>query len=127
MIKDKIIKLKDDAYRVFINSECDLNNIKNQNLKSFIELVKDGFQTGTKSPLTDKILNEMDRVKRNEGWRTDYMTQKERDLDMIHKGELKGLQEGRSEIAKNLLEQNMDISFIVKVTGLTTKEVEALL
>ena len=86
LTNNKVIKLKDDAYRVFVNSECDLDKIKNNNLKAFIELIKDGFHTNTESPLTNKILNEIDRVKRNEGWRTDYMTQKERDLDMMHRG-----------------------------------------
>lgn len=126
LTNDKVIKLKDDAYRVFVNSECDLSKIKDNNLKAFIELIRDGFNTDTESPLTNKILSEINRVKRNEGWRTDYMTQKERDLDMMHKGELKGQQENCIRIVKNLLDKNMDISFIAEVTGLSNKEIEEL-
>ena len=126
LTSNKIIKLKDDAYRVFVNSECDLDKIKNNNLKAFIELIKDGFHTNTESPLTNKILNEIDRVKRNEGWRTDYMTQKERDLDMIHKGQQEGRQEEKIQMVGKLLDKNMDISFISEVTGLSNKEIEEL-
>lgn len=126
LTSNKIIKLKDDAYRVFVNSECDLDKIKNNNLKAFIELIKDGFHTNTESPLTNKILNEIDRVKRNEGWRTDYMTQKERDLDMIHRGQQEGRQEEKIQMVGKLLDKNMDISFISEVTGLSNKEIEEL-
>ena len=126
LTSNKIIKLKDDAYRVFVNSECDLSKIKNNNLKAFIELIRDGFHTNTESPLTNKILNEIDRVKRNEGWRTDYMTQKERDLDMIHRGQQEGRQEEKIQMVGKLLDKNMDISFISEVTGLSNKEIEEL-
>ena len=126
LTNNKVIKLKDDAYRVFVNSECDLDKIKNNNLKAFIELIKDGFHTNTESPLTNKILNEIDRVKRNEGWRTDYMTQKERDLDMIHRGQQEGRQEEKIQMVGKLLDKNMDISFISEVTGLSNKEIEEL-
>lgn len=39
----------------------------------FIELIRYEFHTNIESLLTNKILNEMYRVKRNEGWGTDYM------------------------------------------------------
>lgn len=122
LTSNKIIKLKDDAYRVFVNSECDLSKIKNNNLKAFIELIRDGFHTNTESPLTNKILNEIDRVKRNEGWRTDYMTQKERDLDMIHRGEL----EGKKDMAISMLKDNLDLAFISKYTGLSVEDIKDL-
>lgn len=122
LTNNKVIKLKDDAYRVFVNSECDLNKIKNNNLRAFIELIKDGFHTNTESPLTNKILNEIDRVKRNEGWRTDYMTQKERDLDMMHRGEL----EGKKDMAISMLKDNLDLAFISKYTGLSVEDIKDL-
>ena len=122
LMNNKVIKLKDDAYRVFINSECDLSKIKNNNLKAFIELVKDGFHVNIESPLTNKILNEIDRVKRNEGWRTDYMTQKERDLDMMHKGEL----EGKKDMIQGMLENNIDINIISSISKLSIQEIKEI-
>lgn len=122
LTSNKVIKLKDDAYRVFVNSECNLNKIKDNNLKAFIELIKDGFHTNTESPLTNKILNEIDRVKRNEGWRTDYMTQKERDLDMMHKGEL----EGKKEMVRGMLDNNIDINIISSISKLSIEEIKEI-
>ncbi len=122
LINNKIIKLKDDAYRVFVNSECDLNKIKNNNLKAFIELIKDEFHTNTESPLTNKILNEMDRVKRNEGWRTNYMTQKERDLDMMHKGE----QEKCIQMVRGMLDNNININIISSISKLSIQEIKEI-
>ena len=122
LTSNKVIKLKDDAYRVFVNSECDLSKIKDNNLKSFIELIRDGFHTNTESPLTNKILNEIDMVKRNEGWRTDYMTQKERDLDMMHKGEL----EGKKEMVRGMLDNDIDINVISSISKLSIEEIKEI-
>ena len=122
LTSNKIIKLKDDAYRVFVNSECDLSKIKNNNLKAFIELIRDGFHTNTESPLTNKILNEIDRVKRNEGWRTDYMTQKERDLDMMHKGK----QEKCIQMVQGMLDNNIDINIISSISKLSIQEIKEI-
>lgn len=122
LTNNKVIKLKDDAYRVFVNSECNLNKIKDNNLKAFIELIRDGFHTNTESPLTNKILNEMDRVKRNEGWRTDYMTQKERDLDMMHKGE----QEKCIQMVRGMLDNNIDINIISSISKLSIEEIKEI-
>lgn len=122
LTSNKVIKLKDDAYRVFVNSECDLNKIKNNNLKAFIELIKDEFHTNTESPLTNKILNEMDRVKRNEGWRTNYMTQKERDLDMMHKGE----QEKCIQMVRGMLDNNININIISSISKLSIQEIKEI-
>lgn len=122
LMNNKVIKLKDDAYRVFVNSECDLDKVKNNNLKAFIELIRDGFHTHTESPLTNKILNEIDRVKRNEGWRTDYMTQKERDLDMMHKGE----QEKCIQMVRGMLDNNIDINIISSISKLSIQEIKEI-
>ena len=54
------------------------------------------------------------------------MTQKERDLDMIHRGQQEGRQEEKIQMVGKLLDKNMDISFISEVTGLSNKEIEEL-
>ncbi|MBR0490987.1 MAG: hypothetical protein IJJ82_02950 [Clostridia bacterium] len=41
-------------------------------------------------------------------------------------GELKGRKEEQKEIAKKLLEENVDIEIIVKTTGLTREQIEEL-
>ena len=52
----------------------------------------------------------------------DYMTQKERDLDMMHRGQ----QEEKIQMVEKLLNKSMDISFISEVTGLSNEEIEDL-
>lgn len=37
-----------------------------------------------------------------------------------------GRAEGKIDVAKKMLEKNMDISFIIEVTGLTKEEIEKL-
>mgnify|MGYP000441496975 FL=1 len=50
------------------------------------------------------------------------MTQKERDLDMMHRGQ----QEEKIQMVEKLLNKSMDISFISEVTGLSNEEIEDL-
>lgn len=52
----------------------------------------------------------------------DYMTQKERDLDMMHRGQ----QEEKIQMVEKLLNKSMDISFISEVTELSNEEIEDL-
>ena len=44
----------------------------------------------------------------------------------IKQGKFEGLTQGQKEIARNLLKENMDISFISKVTGLSKQEIQNL-
>ncbi len=50
------------------------------------------------------------------------MTQKERDLDMIHRGEL----EGKKDMAISMLKDNLDLAFISKYTGLSVEDIKDL-
>ncbi len=50
------------------------------------------------------------------------MTQKERDLDMMHRGQ----QEEKIQMVEKLLNKSMDISFISEVTELSNEEIEDL-
>lgn len=45
----------------------------------------------------------------------------------IKKGKEMGIKEGKFEVAKSLLQQNVDINLIIKSTGLTTEEIQSLL
>ena len=54
-------------------SKFDIYKIDDNELKSFIELLKNGFQSITKGDLTDMIINEANRLKQNEEWSDKYM------------------------------------------------------
>jgi predicted transposase/invertase (TIGR01784 family) len=43
-----------------------------------------------------------------------------------NKGKMEGLEEGKKEIAKNLLSAKVDIDIIVQTTGLTIEEIQNL-
>jgi len=45
----------------------------------------------------------------------------------IKKGKEIGVKEGKFEVAKSLLQQNVDINLIIKSTGLTNEEIQNLL
>ena len=44
----------------------------------------------------------------------------------FEKGEIKGIEKGKIEVAENLLKSKIDVNIIVKSTGLTKDEIEAL-
>ena len=44
----------------------------------------------------------------------------------FEKGEAKGRAEGKNEIAKKMKDEGLDVELIVKMTGLSKEEVEAL-
>jgi len=54
------------------------------------------------------------------------MTQKERDLDMLHKGELKGRQEEKIQMVRGMLENNIDINIISSISNLSIQEIKEI-
>ena len=48
-------------------------------------------------------------------------------LTGMHEGEAIGISKGKLEIAKNMLNQNMDVNLISNVTGLSIEEIEGLI
>ena len=49
MVENKLLKLNDKSYDIFINSKCNLNKVKNNDIKAFIELLNNGYHSETKS------------------------------------------------------------------------------
>ena len=48
-------------------------------------------------------------------------------LTGMHEGEVIGISKRNMEIAKNMLNQNMDVNLISNVTGLSIEEIEDLI
>ena len=70
---DTVVKSDDDSHKIVINTKYDITKIGDIELKSFIELMNDGFKPVTKSDLTDMIVNEANRIKKDEEWSEKYM------------------------------------------------------
>lgn len=79
------------------------------------------------------IIQELERLSMNDTFKDEYDAElvnrtmmKSVESEGYEKGKLEGKQEQTIEIAKNLLEDNMDINFISKHTGLSKEEIESL-
>ena len=81
--------LEDWAVRVFYNSTYEGEDISDE-LRAFYEYLRTG-QTG--SELTKKIDAAVDKGRRNEIWRTQYM----KELVIVQEARLEGREEGREE------------------------------
>lgn len=114
MIENKILKLNDKSYDIFINSKCNLDKIKNNDIKAFIELLNNGYHSETKSDLTNMIEKEMNRLKENEEWRKEYMTLQEYDQRMIV----------YVDVAKEMIKDGFDFDTISKYAKLTKEQLE---
>ena len=61
----------------------------------------------------------------DKGAKTEWLLEDMR-LTGMHEGEAIGISKGKIEIAKNMLNQNMDFNLISNVTGLSIEEIESL-
>lgn len=67
--EDKTLVLQDGTEKIFYNCTCPGGNIPEE-LKALYEYIRDGK---VKSLLTEKLETAVNRVKRNEKWRGEYM------------------------------------------------------
>lgn len=116
ILENKVLKLNDKSYDVFINSKCDLSKVKNNDVKAFIELLNNGYHSETKSELTNMIENEMSRLKENEEWRKEYMTLQEYDERMIV----------YVDMAKKMIKEKCSDEFILKIVDLSEEQLERI-
>ncbi|MCI8629186.1 MAG: Rpn family recombination-promoting nuclease/putative transposase [Firmicutes bacterium] len=116
ILENKVLKLNDKSYDIFINSKCDLSKVKNNDVKAFIELLNNGYHSETKSELTNMIENEMSRLKENEEWRKEYMTLQEYDERMIV----------YVDMAKKMIKEKCSDEFILKIVDLSEEQLERI-
>ncbi len=116
IVENKILKLNDKSYDIFINSKCNLNKVKNNDIKAFVELLNNGYHSETKSELTNMIENEMNRLKENEEWRNEYMTLQEYDQRMIV----------YVDMAKKMIKEKCSDELILKIVDLSEEQLERI-
>lgn len=121
------VKLNDESYKVIVNLACNSDDINNKDLKSLIELLKDGYVANTHSNLSNMMENEARRLKADEEWRSDSMLTYEQALaKKVEEGKKEGRKESKLEIAKSMVSDNLPIVTIIKYTGLSREEIEKL-
>ena len=124
---EKGLPLDDLSYTIVLNTKCSPEKVP-ETLKPFYEYLNDPKKNQA-SELT-RMIDERVRKFNSDGWRKKYMTFEY----MLNERERKGLELGRSEgvaqekreIAKNLKEIGVGMTEIIKATGLSAEEVEAL-
>lgn len=97
----------DKANKILVNTRCDIDAIQDNTLKSFIELIRDGYTSKTPSSLVDKIKSKVKEVKMTPEWRKEYMLEYERLEQARNEGREEGLAKGLINSIKLLKTMSM--------------------
>lgn len=111
--------LNDDSHKIVVNTKGDLTKINNIDLKSFIELLEDGYKPKTKSELTNMIMKETKLLKENEEWSGKYMEVMDRILQQ-------GIQQGVKNTVIEMLKNKVDEHTILLCSKLTQEQLEEI-
>ena len=138
-LEDNDLQLEDGTMKIFFNTK-NYNQAKDAEIQAFLRYVNGEYSN---DPFVKRLDARVKQVKENKEWRAEYMTLLMREQEIQEEafekgkaeGRAEGMAEGRAEgarensisIAKNMIAANVEIDFIVKMTGLTKDEVEALL
>ena len=129
------LRLGDESCKIFLNSAGTLEDVSGD-LKAFLSYVGGKKTENTFVQLLDK---EVERVKRNEEWRREYMTLQMRDQENLEKGMEIGLQKGRAEgreegreegsaeLILNMRRNNISLKKIAELTGKSEEWITDLL
>ena len=124
---NSIIKLNDQTYKVFINSQCDIKQVQDNNIKAFVELINDGFISKTKTTFIDDVINEANRLRENGKWRSDYMTiMQEYAKEYAKEYADKVLNQERIDIATKMLKMDVNDDIILNCSNLTQSQLEEI-
>ncbi len=127
--EDSDVYLNDGRYSLFFNTKAYLKE-KDAQRKNFLAFVNGEKAKDTKMETFSKQIHE---IKTNKQWRMDYMNLALKFEDMRYVGYEEGVEKGieqgahaaKLEVAKASLLEGLDISTIVKLTGLTEEEIKS--
>ena len=113
---DKLLELElnDEAYKVFVNAACTTKDMSD-GLKEFFEYLCKGK---VKGEFVKKIEHEVDRVRKHEEWRLEYMTLFMRDMEKKEEGIL----EGRLICYLNALSMEISKEKAIQIAGITEED-----
>jgi len=89
-IQNRDILLKDEAIKVFINAEGNLTDLP-EDLAAFLQYLKGKV---VENDLVQCIDNEVEKARKHEEWRVEYMTSYLREMDIREEGIEIGLEQG---------------------------------
>ena len=135
------LKLHDGATRIFLNTRgTDAEGVSEDliQLLRYFEQTTEENAAASHSQKIEKLQKRVEEIKRNEEVGIRYMNAFEekmwerREGEMIGEkrgkkiGERIGEKRGRQEIARKMVEKNLDLVLIKEMTGLTEQELNAL-
>ena len=136
---DKIpgLKLHDGATRIFLNTHgTDEEGVSEEliQLLRYFEQTTEENAAGSHSRKIEKLQKRVEEIKQNEEVGIRYMNAFEEKMwerregreEGERIGEKRGEKRGRQEIARRMVEKNLDLVLIKEMTGLTEQELEAL-
>ena len=114
-IQDCTLLLKDEAIKVFINADGDLTGLP-EDLAAFLQYLK-GKVVDNK--LVHMIDTEVEKARKHEEWRVEYMTLYLRDMENRDEGREEGIEIGLKQGMEQGLEQGLS-ALVTTIKGFTT-------
>ena len=131
------LKLRDGATRIFLNTHgTDEEGVSEEliQLLRYFEQTTEENAAGSHSQKIENLQKRVEEIKKNEEVGIRYMNAFEEKMwerregreEGERIGEKRGEKHGRQEIARRMVEKNLDLVLIKEMTGLTEQELEAL-
>ena len=127
------LKLHDGATRIFLNTHgTDAEGVSEEliQLLRYFEQTTGENAAGSHSRKIEKLQKRVEEIKKNEEVGIRYMNAFEEKMwerrEGRDEGERIGEKRGRQEIARKMVEKNLDLVLIKEMTGLTEQELNAL-
>ena len=131
------LKLHDGATRIFLNTHgTDDEGVSEEliQLLRYFEQTTEENAAGSHSRKIENLQKRVKEIKKNEEVGIRYMNAFEEKMwerregreEGERIGEKRGEKRGRQEIARRMVEKNLDLVLIKEMTGLTEQELEAL-
>ena len=131
------LKLQDGATRIFLNTHgTDAEGVSEEliQLLRYFEQTTGENAAGSHSRKIEKLQKRVEEIKQNEEVGIRYMNAFEEKMwerregreEGERIGEKRGEKRGRQEIARKMVEKNLDLVLIKEMTGLTEQELKAL-
>ena len=118
--------LNDKSYKVFYNASA----YKKESDKELFALLQYISRKQASSPLTDEINGLVEQSKRNEAFRSSYLSMNLREYDLRRMGREEGIVTGmetnKLDNARNMLVDNVSVERIARYTGLPLETVRKL-
>ena len=127
------LKLHDGATRIFLNTHGTDDEVVSEELIQllrYFEQTTEENAAGSHSRKIENLQKRVKEIKKNEEVGIRYMNAFEEKMwerrEGREEGERIGEKRGRQEIARRMVEKNLDLVLIKEMTGLTEQELEAL-